>query len=418
MTNQRRAIVVGGGVIGCFAAYYLNKLGWSVRLLEAGRVGGGCSHGNCGFICPSHVLPLTMPGAPWRVARQMLSRDSPVYVKPRLDPALWGWLARFAMRCRRGPMLETARARHTLLVSSMDLYRRLLAEESLDPQWQDRGLLLVFKSPREFANHEATARFVGDRFGIVATPIEGPGLAEFEPALRTGMAGGWHYAGDAHLRPDRLFGSLASVLRRSGVEILEDVSVTQLKVAGGRAEEIETSQGSMTAEAIVLSAGAETPTFAKQLGCRIPIQPGKGYSITMPRPARPPSVPMIFEEYHVAVTPWESGLRIGSTMEFVGYDRSLNRRRLELFQRAAAEYLVEPPSGPVEEQWWGWRPMTYDDLPCLGPAPRAANVIVAAGHGMIGVASGPASGKLAAELATGCQPHVDPAPYALTRFGR
>jgi D-amino-acid dehydrogenase len=126
---------------------------------------------------------------------------------------------------------------------------------------------------------------------------------------------------------------------------------------------------------------------------------------------------MIFEEYHVAATPWPSGLRIGSTMEFVGYDRSINRRRIELFRKAAAEYLREPPCEPIQEEWYGWRPMTYDELPCIGPAPKARNVIVAAGHGMIGIATMTATGKLASELATGTIPHLDPSPYSLTRFG-
>jgi D-amino-acid dehydrogenase len=193
--------------------------------------------------------------------------------------------------------------------------------------------------------------------------------------------------------------------------------VHRIHLDGDRVTAIETSRGSMTAHAIVLAAGAETPALAAQLGCRMPIQPGKGYSITLPRPRIAPTTPLIFEEYHVAVTPWLSGLRIGSTMEFVGYDKSINRRRIDLFQRAAAEYLVEPPTGPVEEEWYGWRPMTYDDLPCIGRAPRVENVVVAAGHGMIGMATAMSSGKLAAEILARAEPHIDPAPYSLERFG-
>jgi D-amino-acid dehydrogenase len=136
-------------------------------------------------------------------------------------------------------------------------------------------------------------------------------------------------------------------------------------------------------------------------------------------------VPLIFEEYHVAVTPWPSGLRIGSTMEFAGYDRTINRRRIDLFKRAAADHLIgcdfSPGAngqGDIEiEEWYGWRPMTCDDLPIIGPAPRAANVQIAAGHGMIGIASGAATGKLTAELATGQTPHIDPAPFSPRRFG-
>jgi D-amino-acid dehydrogenase len=211
---------------------------------------------------------------------------------------------------------------------------------------------------------------------------------------------------------------LARLLRSRCVEILEHTDVSQITLENGRACAIETSAGSMRCDAVVLAAGARSPVFATQLGCCIPIQPGKGYSITLPRPRIAPRTPIIFEEFHVAVTPWSSGIRVGSTMEFAGYNTAVNPRRIALFKRVAEESLVEAPSGPVEEEWCGWRPMTFDDLPCIGPAPKAPNVIIAAGHGMIGMATGTASGKLAAELAAGEKPHIDPAPYSLQRFAR
>jgi D-amino-acid dehydrogenase len=346
----------------------------------------------------------------------MFNRDSAIYLKPRWDPALWVWLARFALRCRRGPMLRAAAARHALLSSSMSLYRQIMADESLDLEWHDQGLLLVFKSGREFEAYEKIAAFVRDEFGIIATRCDAAQLADLEPALKPGNAGAWHYPGDAHLRPDRLMDALTSVLRARGVEILEEKKVSRFNFDSGRVRSIDTSAGPMEAETFVLATGAQAPSFAAQLGTRIPIQPGKGYSITMPRPAIAPRTPIIFEEHHVAVTPWASGIRIGSTMEFTGYDSKINPRRIELFKRVAAECLIEPPAGPVQEEWYGWRPMTYDDLPCIGPAPKAENVVVAAGHGMIGMATGPASGKLAAELASGIRPHVDHEPYSLQRF--
>lgn len=418
VAKNKSAVVIGGGVIGCTTAYYLRQQGWDVRILEARQIGRGCSHGNCGFICPSHVLPLTVPGAVWPVMRRMFRRDSALYVKPRWDPALWRWLTRFALGCRERHMMGRASARHALLTSSMKLYRQLIVDESLEVEWDNRGLLLVFKSQEEFEAHGRAAALLRDEFDVVAKPHDGSQLTALEPALRAGPAGGWHYPGDAHLRPDRLMAELKSLLQSRGVGIVEGIQVTRFGLKNGRACSIDTTAGAMSADHFVLAAGAEASRFAKQLGCRIPIQPGKGYSITMQRSGSVPSIPVILEEFHVAVTPWASGVRIGSTMEFVGYDTRINRRRIELFQRAVAEYLIEPPGGPIEEEWCGWRPMTYDDLPCIGPAPAAANVVIAAGHGMIGMATAPASGKLAAELASGEAPHVDPAPYSPRRFGR
>ncbi len=415
-SRNQTAVVIGGGVIGCATAYYLSKLGWRVRIVEAGRLGRGSSHGNCGFICPSHVLPLTMPGTVWPVMKRMFRRDSAMYLKPRWDPALWGWLLRFARTCRCADVLQVAAARHALLTTSMSLYRELVAEESLDIEWEDRGLLLVFKSAHEFQEHERIATLVHKEFKIDARPYDAAQLAEFEPALRAGPAGGWHYTGDAHLRPDRLMTALAGVLRLRGVEIIEETSVSRITLENGRARAVETAAGSLEADAVVLAAGALSTAFAAQLGCKIPIQPGKGYSITLPRPRIAPRTPIIFEEFHVAVTPWPSGIRVGSTMEFAGYDSTINQRRIALFKRVADESLVEAPQGPIEEEWSGWRPMTFDDLPCIGHAPKVPNVIIAAGHGMIGMATATASGKLAAELVTGEKPHIDPTRYSLRRF--
>jgi D-amino-acid dehydrogenase len=300
----------------------------------------------------------------------------------------------------------------------MELYRQLLADESLDVEWEDRGLLVVHKSPHTFDKYGQIAEFIQKEFGIVATPYDDQRLHGLEPALKPGQAGGWHFPGDAHLRPDRLLGALASVITARGAEILEGVKASRFNLENDRARSIVTTVGTMEADQFVLAAGAETPSFARQLGFQIPIQPGKGYSITMKCSGTMPSIPLIFEEHHVAVTPWASGVRIGSTMEFVGYDDTINRRRIDLFKRAVVEYLADPPDGPIEEEWCGWRPMTYDDLPCIDRAPKLRNVVVAAGHGMIGMATAPSSGRLAAELVSGAEPHIDPSPYRLGRFSR
>src|SRR5438093_10739877 len=103
---SKSLVVIGGGVIGAACAYYLSRDGWSVTVVDRGGFGKGCSHGNCGFICPSHVLPLAMPGAVKNELKVMLKRDSPFYIKPRFDLALGGWLLRFALLCNRRDMLE------------------------------------------------------------------------------------------------------------------------------------------------------------------------------------------------------------------------------------------------------------------------------------------------------------------------
>lgn len=413
---DRKAIVIGGGVVGAACAYYLRQSGWQVVILERGRFGKGCSHGNCGFVCPSHVLPLAVPGAVRMALGSLFRRSSPFSIKPRLDPTLWHWLYRFARRCNRRDMLASGRAIQALLNSSRQLYDELMRKEAFDCEWQTRGLLFVFQSQAALEHYAHMDDLLRSEFNVTSERYDGAALNDLEPALRPGLAGGRLYRADAHLRPDRLMASWQRILTAQGVDIREEVEFKDFVYTGQRATAVVTSQGELSADAFVVAAGAWTPMLNEQLGVRLPIQPGKGYSITMRRPARCPTLPLIFEEQRVAVTPFQSGYRLGSTMEFAGYDSSLNPRRLELLRDAARHYLHEPLGEPVEEEWFGWRPMTYDSTPIIDRCPSLRNVLIAAGHNMLGLSMSPATGKLAAELLGELPPHLDLAPYAVTRF--
>jgi D-amino-acid dehydrogenase len=411
-----QVVVVGGGVIGASCAYYLSRAGWSVTVLDRGEFGKGCSHANCGFVCPSHILPLAVPGAVRGALKALISRNAPFSIKPRLDPTLWGWLIRFARRCNVRDMMATGRALQALLNSSRSLYDTLMTEEPFDCEWETRGLLVVFLHREAMEHHAKTDRLLRESFDMGAERCDGDRLAEREPALKPGLAGGWFYKSDAHLRPDKLMSSWRRVLEGRGVVVRERCEVTGVVQENGRARAVVAGRDEITGDAFVVATGAWTPLLANHLGCRVPIQPGKGYSITMPRPANCPRTPLIFDEHRVAVTPWSSGYRLGSTMEFAGYDTTLNRERLALLREGARPYLHEPYCDPVLEEWYGWRPMTSDSKPIIDRSPALANVMIAGGHNMIGVATATATGKLVAEMLSGDRPHIDPGAFAVTRF--
>jgi D-amino-acid dehydrogenase len=412
-----RAVIIGGGVIGVACAYFLRERGWQVTIVDRGRIGGGCSHGNCGFVSPSHVLPLAEPGAVRRALASMLKKNSPFHIKPRLDWRLWSWLFRFARRCNNSDMLTAGRACHALLESSRMLYRELIAREALACEWQTHGLLFVYDTRRGLDTYAHSDAILAEHFGLPAKRLDGEALTEFEPALRPGLAGAFFYEQDAHLRPDRLMAEWRRVLEARDVEIIENAEFQGFAAGESkRAARALTSQGNFAADAFVVATGAWTPLLARQIGCRLPIQPGKGYSITMPRPALCPRVPMLLMEHKVGVTPMHTGYRLGSTMEFAGYDTSLRPERLELLRRGAAACLREPYCEPIEEAWYGWRPMTYDSVPVIDKSPLWDNLYLAAGHNMLGLSMAPATGKFVAELIDGDTPHVDPAPYSVSRF--
>lgn len=415
--TPEHVVVIGGGVVGATCAYYLARTGRRVTILDRGRFGAGCSHGNCGYVCPSHVLPHAGPGALWTTLQALARRNSPLSVRLGVLLRNLGWFLGFARRCNERDMLAAAAGIQALLHSSRRLYDDLLASEGVVCEWDTHGLLFVFHTKAEFDHYAATDRLLRERFDLPAERFDVAELLTREPALRPeAVSGGYLYRSDAQLRPDVLMRELRRVLDRLGVEIREDITWTGFVRAGTHAIAASTTRGELPASAFVVATGAWTPQMSEALGCRVPILPGKGYSVTMPRPALCPTYPMIFEEHRVAVSPFSSGLRIGSTMEFAGYDPTLNRARLGLLHDAAKLYLRDPGSGPVEEEWWGWRPMVYDGKPVIDRSPALGNVMIAAGHGMLGLSMATATGKLVAEMLTGQPTHIDPSPYRRTRF--
>lgn len=411
-------LIVGGGVIGAACAHHLSQAGHEVTILDRGAFGKGCSHANCGLIVPSHVLPLAEPGAVKEALKALFKRNSPFSIKPRWDPALWSWLWNFARRCNRADMLEAGRGCHALLCSSLNLYHELMTRESLDCEWEPRGVLHVYRTAAAWEGFSETDRLLREVFDVPARRLTADDLLGFEPALKPGLAGGWYYEHDAQLRPDKLLRSWRQLLEDRGVTVSENCEVRGFAAENGRARGVVTDQGTVEAETVVVALGAWTPFLSRELGCRIPIQPGKGYSMTMPRPKTCPGIPLMLPEHKVVVTPLQSGYRLGSTMEFAGYDETLPPRRLQMLKDAAANYLREPYCDPVEEEWFGWRPMTYDGNPIIDCSPTLRNVLIAAGHNMLGLSMAPATGKLVRELIDGEEPHIDPSPYRVRRFGQ
>ena len=416
MPPDAEVVVLGGGVIGIACAYELAVAGKRVTIVDRGELGGGCSAGNCGYVCPSHVLPLAGPGALLSTAKTMLSRNSALKVSPSFLLKNLGWFLGFARRCNARSMLESAVGIQALLNSSRRLYDELLCKESIECEWDARGLLFVFQSKKAHEHYAEVDALLRDRFAMPADRFDADALRALEPALKPGAAaGGWLYRGDAQLRPDLLLKQWRSVLERRGLRIVEQAEFRGFAPIHGEAQALCTTRGDFRAKAFVVATGAWAPMLNEHLGCTLPIVPGKGYSLTMPTPKTAPKYPMIFEEHRVAVSPFQSGYRIGSTMEFSGYDLTVNPKRLELLRSGAANYLPDADAAGAQN-WAGLRPMVYDGNPILDRSPAFGNVWIAAGHGMLGLSTATGTGRLIAELVTGAKPHIDPMPYRLSRF--
>ncbi len=417
-TNADHVVVIGGGVIGAMCAWNLVEAGCNVTIVEKDKFGAACSHGNCGYICPSHVLPLTQPGAVTSTLKAMMKRNSPFAFKPRFSVEALSWFWNFSRRCNHDSMMEAAHGLHAMLQASLGLYQELIESENIDCEWREVGLLNIYDTEEEFEAFGKTNDLLKEHFGVEATPYDASAMVQLEPAIKPGFGGGWHFEGDCHMRPERFMAEIKQRLLAKGVAIVEQIGIDQFFRENGGARAISGGGKTFEADQFVVATGATTPFLNKHLGCKIPIQPGKGYSLTMPTPERMPKIPLIFQSSHVAVTPMDTKYRVGSTMEFVGYDTSIHPKRLNLLKEGAKKYLHDPLCDPIEEEWFGWRPMTWDGKPIIDRSPIMKNVWLATGHNMIGLSMATSTGRLVREMILSETPHLDPAHYNVARFNK
>ncbi len=401
--------VLGGGVVGLLCAHYLLELGAEVVVVDKASMGSGCSLGNMGWICPSIATPLPAPGLTLQSLRWLTRVDSPLYVKPGAIPRLAGWLRAFRRHCNAESHARGVAALGLLTERTPELYDGLRAR-GIHFEEGRAGLLLAYDDP---AKLDAAAQELSAtrRFGV--GPIEAldrAALVEREPALTGGLVGGLLVSSDRHVRPESLTAGVSSSIAERGAELVEGAAVTGFEVDGRRVRAAQVVRGDggrveIEADAFVLAAGAETGLMSFQLGIELPIQAGKGYSITVEDPAVTVSQPTYFAGSKVGLTPFAGAHRVAGTMELSGINRTLDRRRLVNLERAVARFIPGALDGGARTEWVGMRPLTPDGLPAIGMLPSRDNAFVATGHQMLGVTLAPATGYALAHLVcNGCSP--------------
>ena len=414
--SNGNVIVVGAGVVGIACAHYLKRAGFKVTVIDKGSIAAACSSGNCGYICPSHVPPLTEPSAIPVAFKSLFNSRSPFRVKPTLDPAVLSWMWQFTKRCTHKQVLSAGKHLQSILDASMSEYHELIATHQFQCEWEEKGLLYVFRTEHAFNEFAKNDHMLTENFGVAANRIQGAELTKMDPGLQDDLYGAFHYPSDTSLRPDLLNQQWSDYLKSQGVEFIENCELLNVEKQFGRITGLSTSQGDITANRFVFAMGAWSTHWSKQLGCRIPIQPGKGYSVTMDRPEHSPNYPMLFPEQKVGVSPFETSMRLGSMMEFVGYDTSIPAHRIQQLRDAARPFLKASVDGDAKETWYGWRPMTWDSLPIIGPVPDIDNAHLATGHNMLGMSLATSTGKMIAEMLSGDATHIDANPFSPLRF--
>ncbi|MCH8287372.1 FAD-dependent oxidoreductase [candidate division KSB1 bacterium] len=415
MTHKTDILVIGGGVIGVCSAYFLAGKGKEVTIVDKGEICSGASYGNLGLIVPSHTVPLANPAALSQGLRWLQNPDSPFYIKPRLDPDLLSWLWKF-YRASKNPrqVQDGTKILNELARRSLQLYRDLSSVDGLEFGFGQKGLLMVCRDAEHLKKLSDESREMeqNDAEAQILNPGE---MQDLIPEVRLDAAGGVFYPHDAHLTPHRFVRGIAKHIERNGVRIHNATEVVGFEVSGTRITKVRTSNGDYEPEEVVLAGGAWTPSIMRDLQLKLPVQPAKGYSISIKRPEKFSPIPLYFSEAKVIVTPMGENLRFGGTLEFAGLDLSVNKRRVRAIIKAVGQYMPEPRFlGELEssEVWCGLRPCTPDGLPFIGRSKKFENLTVAAGHGMIGMSLGPVTGELVAQLLAG-----EPVPYDMNLLG-
>lgn len=405
----KRVLIVGAGVVGLSSALWAAREGFDVTVVDEGAPDGdGCSYGNAGMIVPSHFIPLAAPGMVARGLKWMWDPESPFYVRPRLDRDLLAWGLRFWRSANAGHVARSAPLLRDLHRASRAIFEAWADEWGDDFGLTRRGLLMLCRTQRGFREESGVAARA-QALGIPAEVLGAGEVAALEPGLRLAVAGAVRYPLDCHLTPARLMAALRGAVERAGVTLLWRTAVTGFEATRGDAAAARTGGGEMRADEFVLAAGVWSTTLARDLGVRLPMQAGKGLSVTLESPRRLPAHCALLSEAHVAVTPMGGALRIGGTMELAGLDRSVTPARVRGIVRAVTQYLPDFAEAdfagvPV---WSGLRPCSPDGLPYLGRLARFANVSVATGHAMMGVSLGPITGKLVADVLCHRTPALD-----------
>lgn len=415
---SKHVVVIGAGIVGLTSAYYLRQRGFEVTVLERdGADRTTTSYGNAGMVVPSHFIPLAAPGVVAQGIRWMANPKSPFYIRPRLDPGVVGWGWRF---WRAGTAEHVRRAAPVLLglnLASRDLYVSLNEELGGGFDFERQGLTMLTATDHALED-EAKVADMAHRLGLAARVLDKAGVQAMEPDIELNVVGGVHFPEDAHFDPTKFMRVLARRLQADGVELRFGANVTGFAEGSGRLTAARVAgSGSVAADHVVLAAGSWSGAVGRQLGLKLPMQPGKGYSMTLERPSQRLRVPSILAEARVAVTRMGERLRVGGTMELAGFDDRANEVRVAGIIESALRYF---PGLTREEfdavpRWHGFRPCSPDGVPYLGNSPKHANLTVATGHSMMGVSLAPITGSLVSQLAAGEQPSHD---LALARVDR
>ena len=415
----KHVLIIGAGVIGLSAAYYAMHRGCRVTVIDRNPdAGDGCSFGNAGMIVPSHFVPLAAPGMVKLGLKWMWNPRSPFYIKPRLSWDLLAWAARFWKASTKQHVERAAPLLRDLSFASRSQYESLADAWGEDFGLVRNGLVMLCKT-KHTLDEESHFADKANQLGVPAQVLDAAATAKLDPKVTMDVAGGVYFPRDCHLSPHRFMSGLHTRLTSAGAAIVWNAQVTGFDVRDRRVHAVRTSSGQFDADEVVIAGGSWSPLIGRMLSLSLPMQAGKGYSLTLAQPRELPAICSIFTEARIAVTPMGSSLRFGGTMEIAGLDESITAERVQGIIESVPRYYPKFQSADFTgiQPWRGLRPCTPDGLPYLGRPARYDNVVIATGHAMMGLSLAPVTGTIVADLLTGAKPAFDLGLLKPDRYG-
>lgn len=416
-SKNSQIIIVGGGINGLCAAYYLQKKNYKVTVIDSGDITDNCSFGNMGFLSPSHFVPLASPGIVAEGLKYMTSSASPFYIKPRLNLRFMQWAFKFYRNSTQKMVEKNA----PYLTGLLNLSRKLMNEIRDDIgdlfEMEEIGCMMMC---REQKTYEAELKVVeaAKKFGLETEIFNRQELQKMEPDVELDIYGAVLFKDDAHIHPGKFMIAMKNYLEKNGVNFQLNTTVTGFKKNQRTIEEVITDKGVFKGKEILLSPGSWLPQLAKMLGFTLLLEGGKGYSYTYDHVDKNIRYPAILVDGRCAITPWNHSLRIGGTMEFSGINKKILISRMRGIYNSVKLFYpgLKIDFPPKEKIWTGLRPVTPDGLPYLGKAGNFENLLIAGGNAMLGISEGAASGKIITDIIERRSTPIDISAFKVNRF--
>ncbi|MEJ1223873.1 NAD(P)/FAD-dependent oxidoreductase [Sediminicola sp. 1XM1-17] len=395
----KNIIIIGGGIIGLSSAYYLQKEGHHVTIIDKSDLTKGASFVNAGYITPSHIIPLASPGMMAKGIKMMFNSSSPFYIRPRWDLDFLKWTWSFNASSTKKNVEKAIPLIKDINLLSRELYTDIYHSGDLGEfHLEKKGLLMLYKTAKE-GKHEAEVAKRAQDEGLEVKTLSLKELNTLQPNLNKDILGAIHYECDAHTTPTELMPKLVAYLKRMGVVIKTEEEVLDFTLDKDNITAVTTAENTYKGDQFVLASGSWSEGMAKKLKLNLKVQPGKGYRINVHRKTGI-LLPAILMEAKVAVTPMQGFTRFAGTMELSGINHNIRSERVHAIAKAASSYYdgLTITQNEIRDAQCGLRPVSPDGLPYIGKTSSYDNLTIATGHAMMGWSLGPATGKLVAEI--------------------